>query len=165
MSTTRRMGVSMLLAAMRVRLPLLLLALILVVAASGCGEAGIEVAKSSKLHKGAEIFNQRCGGCHSLDAAGTEGSASSPKSMERKDGPNFNQRKEQYPDIIYAIQNGGFSSGPMPQNIITGNEAKVVACFVSKYSGKDAKQAPSPSNSTETTTKSSTDCEKSLPSR
>ncbi len=155
----------MLLAAMRVRLSLVLLALALVAVVSGCGESGIEVAKSSKLHEGAEIFNQRCGGCHTLDAAGTEGSASNPKDMERKDGPNFNQRKEQYPDIIYAIENGGFSSGPMPQNIVTGNQAKVVACFVSKYSGKDAKQAPSPSNATETTSKSSTDCEKSLPAR
>lgn len=154
----------MLLAAMRVRLPLLLL-LALVVVISGCGQNKFGVASNSKLYKGAEVFNQRCGGCHSLKAANTEGSASNPRDLERKDGPNFNQRKEQYPDILYAIQNGGFSSGPMPQNIVTGTEAKIVACFVSKYSGKDAKQAPSPSNATETTTKSSQDCEKQLPAR
>ena len=143
---------------------MLLIALALAAIVSGCGEEGIKVAKSSKLHEGAEIFNQRCGGCHTFDAAGTEGSASSPKSMERKDGPNFNQRKEQYEDTLYAIQNGGFSSGPMPQNIVTGEEAKVVACFVATYSGKDAKQSPSPGGSTNTSS-SSRDCESQLASR
>lgn len=149
---------------MRVRLLLPLLALVLAAVASGCGEEGISVAKSDKLYKGAEVFNQRCGGCHSLKAAGTEGSASRPQSMERKDGPNFNQRKEQYEDILYAIQNGGFSSGPMPQNIVTGDEAKFVACFVAAYSGKDAKQAPSPSGSTNTSS-SGSDCKTQLPAR
>ena len=154
----------MLRGAMRVRLPLLLIALALMAVASGCGEAGIKVAESSKLHPGAELFNQRCGGCHTFDAAGTEGSAASPKKAERKDGPNFNVRKEQYEDIIYAIQNGGFSSGPMPQNIVSGDDAKVVACFVATYSGKDAKQSPSPGGSTNTS-KATRDCQSQLPAR
>ena len=149
---------------MRVRLLLPLLALACAAVASGCGEAGIEVAKSDKLYRGAEIFNQRCGGCHTLDAGGTEGSSTSIGSVERKDGPNFNQRKEQYEDILYAIQNGGFSSGPMPQNIATGDEAKEVACFVATYSGRDAKQAPSPSGSTNTSS-SGSDCKNQLPAR
>jgi mono/diheme cytochrome c family protein len=137
----------MLCAAMKPRLLLSLLIVPAALLASGCGEESIEVSKSDVLHRGAEIFQQRCGGCHTFDAAGTEGSATKPNSAERKDGPNFNQRLEPYEDVLYAIENGGFSSGPMPQNIVLGDEAKLVACFVAIYSGKDAKQEPSPGES------------------
>jgi mono/diheme cytochrome c family protein len=116
--------------------------------ASGCGETGIKVAKSNSLHEGAEIFNHRCGGCHTFNKAGTEGSAVKVNGREYKDGPNFNQRREQYQDVLYAIRNGGFSSGPMPQNIVTGRQAEIVACFVATYSGADAANPPSPGQST-----------------
>ena len=56
-------------------------------------------------------------------------------SREYKDGPNFNQRKEEKDQVLYAIYNGGFSSGPMPQDIVVGEEAEKVADFVAKYSG------------------------------
>jgi mono/diheme cytochrome c family protein len=140
----------MLCAAMKLRMLLSLIAVPLLVAASGCGEESIEVAKSDPLYRGAEIFNQRCGGCHTYDAAGTEGSVAKGKATGReyKDGPNFNQRAEDYHDVLYAIQNGGFSSGPMPQNIVTGPDAKLVACFVATYSGKDRSTAPSPNGAT-----------------
>jgi cytochrome c551 len=116
---------------------------------AGCGGTDYEgVAKDDALYDGAAIFNERCGGCHTFDAAATEGSAVRVNGREYKDGPNFNQRKEQYADVLYAIQNGGFSSGPMPQNIVVGEEAKVVACFVATYSGKDAVQDPSPGDAT-----------------
>jgi mono/diheme cytochrome c family protein len=128
----------------------LVLALVAVAAlvTAGCGESGIKIAKSNSLHDGAEIFNQRCGGCHTFDDAGTEGSAVKVNSREYKDGPNFNQRREQYQDVLYAIRNGGFSSGPMPQNIVTGRQAEIVACFVATYSGKDAANPPTPGQST-----------------
>jgi mono/diheme cytochrome c family protein len=129
--------------------------------ASGCGETSIRVAKSNPLYEGAKIFNQRCGGCHTFDTAGTEGSATKPNNREYKDGPNFNVRKEQYPDVLYAIENGGFSSGPMPQNIVTGEDARYVACFVATYSGKDASQPPSPGNATQTP-KSTANCKQDL---
>jgi hypothetical protein len=67
---------------------------------------------------------------------------------ERKDGPNFDQRKEQESDVLYAIENGGFSSGPMPQDILTGEDAKKVAAFIAKYSGQKAARPPSPAQVT-----------------
>jgi mono/diheme cytochrome c family protein len=132
--------------------------------ASGCGESGIEVAKSDPLYEGAKIFNQRCGGCHTFEAAGTEGSAVKVNSREYKDGPNFQQRKEQYPDVLYAIHNGGFSSGPMPQNIVTGREAELVACFVATYSGKDVTAPPSPGGATTQAGAGEDDCKQRLAS-
>ena len=127
------------------RRPLLLLALPAVAAAAvGCGSDEVKVAKTSANYKGAEIFHQRCGGCHSLDAAGTQGSAEVANKREYKDGPNFDQRKEKYNQILYAIRNGGFSSGPMPQDIVVGKDADAVARFIAKYSGDERKTPPAP---------------------
>jgi mono/diheme cytochrome c family protein len=102
---------------------------------AGCGEEGIQLSKSDPDYEGAKIFQQRCSGCHSLSVAGTQGSASDVHSREYKDGPNFNEREETKDQILYAIENGGFSSGPMPQDIVVGEEAEKVAEFLAKYSG------------------------------
>ena len=40
--------------------------------------------------------------------------------------------------MLYAIRNGGFSSGPMPQDIVVGEDAEEVADFIAKYSGSEA---------------------------
>lgn len=112
--------------------------------ASGCGEKGIELAKDDPLYGSAVVFQQRCAGCHHMDAVGAEGSAVKANSRERKDGPNFNTRKEDYQSVLYAIRNGGFSSGPMPQNIVVGEEAELLACFVAKYSGSEVARSQQP---------------------
>jgi mono/diheme cytochrome c family protein len=150
----------MLPAAMSPRRFVMALVPVALVALSGCGGTHLQVAAGDPLHRGAEIFNQRCGGCHTYDAAATEGSAQKANNREYKDGPNFNIRKEQYPDVLYAIENGGFSSGPMPQNIVTGADAKIVACFVATFSGKDASQVPVPGGATQTS--KTADCRKNL---
>jgi mono/diheme cytochrome c family protein len=111
---------------------------------ASCGEEGIQLAKSDPDYEGAKIFQQHCSGCHTLAAAGTEGSATNPNDREYKDGPNFNQRKETKEGVLYAIRNGGFSSGPMPQDIVVGEDAEKVADFVAKYSGREASTAPTP---------------------
>jgi mono/diheme cytochrome c family protein len=110
-------------------------------AVGACGEHGIQLAKSNPDYEGAVIFSENCAACHTLDAAGSEGSATKIHSRERKDGPNFNQRKEDKEDVLYAIRNGGFSSSPMPQNLVTGDAADKVAAFVAKYSGSQAASA------------------------
>ena len=113
-------------------------------ALSACGSEGIQLASSDPNYKGAEIFANHCAGCHTLSVAGTQGSASNVRTREYKDGPNFDQRKEKQPDILYAIRNGGFSSGPMPQDIVTGSSADRVARFVAKYSGREAERTVQP---------------------
>jgi mono/diheme cytochrome c family protein len=112
--------------------------------AASCGEQGIELASSNPDYEGARIFQERCGACHTIAAAGTQGSATNPNDREYKDGPNFNQRREQKDQVLYAIRNGGFSSGPMPQDIVVGQEAEKVADFVAKYSGGEAETTQNP---------------------
>jgi len=113
-------------------------------AVSGCGEKGIELAKDDPLYDSAVIFQQRCAGCHNIDAVNSEGSALKANSRERKDGPNFDTRKEDYQSVLYALRNGGFASGPMPQNIVVGEEAQLLACFVAKYSGSEVARSQTP---------------------
>jgi mono/diheme cytochrome c family protein len=102
---------------------------------AACGEHGVQVSQDDPSYRGAQVFDEYCAGCHTLDAAGATGSATNVGSREIKDGPNFNERKETVDDVIYAIENGGFSSGPMPQDIVVGEEAEKVAEFLAKYSG------------------------------
>jgi mono/diheme cytochrome c family protein len=129
------------------RRPLLLLALPVVAAVVvACGSDEVKVARSSSEYNAAEIFHQRCAGCHTFKAAGTQGSAEIANKREYKDGPNFDQRKEKYNQILYAIRNGGFSSGPMPQNIVVGKEAEEVARFIEKNSGSEAKAPKAPAS-------------------
>ena len=98
------------------------------------------MAKDDPAREGAEVFNQRCSGCHSLDAANAYGSKPEGDLAggERTNGPNFNVRKESRDDVLFAIRNGGFSVAIMPANIVVGDDAEAVADFLAEYSGKEA---------------------------
>ena len=120
------------------------LACALALVAAGCGQQGNSLAQDDPNREGSELFEAHCSGCHTLTVAGTEGSAFGVGSSEYKDGPNFDERAETADDVLYAIENGGFSSGPMPQNILTGEDAQKVADFVADYSGREAERPPDP---------------------
>jgi mono/diheme cytochrome c family protein len=123
---------------------------------TACGTQGIDLgskqtklkqqnaAEAAQVKHGAQLFSQRCSGCHTLAAAGTHGSATSIKYRLRTNGPNFNNRKEQYEQVLYAIRNGGFSGAIMPQNLAVGQDAVDLAKFVSRYAGANAKRPPGP---------------------
>jgi mono/diheme cytochrome c family protein len=124
-------------AAMSRRRPLLVFALVAATGAvAGCGERGVEVKdRNADIRHGAQLFAERCGGCHQLDVTGSEGGALKVGDRERVDGPNFNVRKETKDQVLYAIRNGGFSGGIMPENIVVGKDAQDVAAFLAKYAG------------------------------
>ena len=106
--------------------------------AAGCG-GKIEVPKSdTTAYEGAELFNQHCSGCHTIDAANARGSKPPKQKQggERTNGPNFNVRHENRDDVLFAIRNGGFSGAIMPANVVVGKDAEAIADFLSKYSGK-----------------------------
>ena len=119
-------------------------ALAAVASLSACGTQSISVSKNDSTYRGAQLFAQRCSGCHTLDKVGAQGSATKVRDRERVDGPNFNVRKEQVDQVLYAIRNGGFSGAIMPQNIVVGKQAREVAEFLAKYSGAKAKRPKTP---------------------
>jgi mono/diheme cytochrome c family protein len=114
----------------------------LVVTAAGavaCGSQGIssEIASQpANVQHGAQLFSQRCSGCHTLEVVGAQGTTDNVRQRERVDGPNFNTRRETADNVLYAIRNGGFSGAIMPENIVVGRDANDVAAFLSKYAGK-----------------------------
>jgi len=123
----------------------LVIAAALGLSACGFGSEGIAVSKDDPNHEGAMLFSTHCAGCHTLDAAGTQGSGNRG---ERTQGPNLNERLESKEDVLFAIQNGGFSGAIMPQNIVVGKEAEQVAEFVAKYAGQAAQTSPRPGQKT-----------------
>jgi mono/diheme cytochrome c family protein len=120
-----------------------LLLLACAVALGACGSQEIKVAKTSGYYQGAVLFRDHCSGCHSLAVVGAEGSATTIGNRVRTNGPNFNIRKEQGEQVLYAIRNGGFSGAIMPENIVVGEEAQQIAAFLAAYSGKQAQKVPS----------------------
>jgi cytochrome c551 len=116
------------------------------VAIAACGTKTINADNAqpeSAVHQGAVLFRDRCGGCHTLSAAGTHGSTphGKIKQQERTDGPGLDFRKESVQDVLFAIRNGGFSGSIMPANVVVGSDAQKVALFVSRYAGSKASTA------------------------
>ena len=114
---------------------------------SACGQEKINAANnnpSSPIHQGAVIFHERCGGCHTLAAAATHGSATNVSQKERTDGPVLDFRRETVQDVLFAIRNGGFSGSIMPANIVVGQDAQKVALFVAKYAGSKSSASSGP---------------------
>jgi mono/diheme cytochrome c family protein len=116
--------------------------LLVALALSACGSQGVGVAKTSPYYRGAVLFREHCSGCHTLSIVGAQGSATSIKDRVKTSGPNFNIRKENKEQVLYAIRNGGFSGAIMPENIVLGDDAKAVAEFLAKYSGSQAQKTP-----------------------
>jgi mono/diheme cytochrome c family protein len=125
----------------------LLACLGVVLGTAACGTERVSVPKSDPTyasdHSAAELFAQRCAGCHTLSYAGTHGSGANPRTYEAINGPNFNVRCERPAiRVLYAIENGGFSGAYMPPNIFVGAQARAVAMFVSRFAGRQAPFQP-----------------------
>jgi mono/diheme cytochrome c family protein len=74
----------------------------------------------AETEKGKELFVDNCGTCHTLDAAGTQGSI----------GPNLDEAQVDQAEVLEVIAQGGRGSGNMPANLVTGADAEAVAKFV-----------------------------------
>ena len=98
-----------------------------------------------------EIFNQRCAGCHTLDAAAREGSVDLGR-RHRVQGRAELQLSARSSTRTSSTRSRTAASRPARcrRTSSSGEEAKLVACFVATFSGKDAEQEPSPGGATET---------------
>jgi len=99
--------------------------------AAGCGTGGI--VKSGDQAQGKQLFQAKCGGCHTLDAAGTHGTV----------GPNLDDafasdRKQGYKQVTIqqvVRQQISLASGKMPAHLVTGADADSVSAFVAASAG------------------------------
>jgi mono/diheme cytochrome c family protein len=144
--------------------------------AAGCGTGGIAKGKADPAH-GKELFVEKCGSCHTLADAGTQGKIG-PNLDDAFAGPRAQGFKESsirniiHGQILYAVENpSGFAPGPggskqpapgMPRNLVIGSDAEDVAAYVAAVAGISAEggattttagpSPPPPPTSTATTT-------------
>lgn len=74
---------------------------------------------------GKQLFVAKCGSCHALKAAGTNGTT----------GPSLDDLQPDAAPVKEAIKNGGVGSGVMPKGLAEGDEATQIADFVAQAAG------------------------------
>ena len=118
--------------------------------AAGCGTGGISKGKADTAH-GKQLFQEKCGSCHTLADAGTQGKIG-PNLDDAFSGPRQEGFKESSirnivdGQIKYAIEHpSGFVKGPngeelpapgMPRDLVKGSDANDVAAYVASVAGK-----------------------------
>jgi cbb3-type cytochrome c oxidase subunit III len=103
--------------------------------AAGCGTGGI--VKKGDAGTGKSLFVAKCGGCHALADAGTNGAV----------GPNLDDafaydRKQGYKDITIeqvVRDQIEIAGGRMPANLYRGQQADDVAAYVASVAGVPGK--------------------------
>ena len=123
---------------------LLGVALLLAASGAGCGTGGL--AEGGSTSAGQQLFTERCGQCHTLRAAGTQGTIGpnldEAFAQSREDGvpdstfENVVRDQIQYPvppQISPLVP-------PMPENLVEGEDADSVAAYVASVAANP--QAP-----------------------
>jgi cbb3-type cytochrome c oxidase subunit III len=106
--------------------------------AGGCGTGGI--SKAGDPDRGKKLFLDKCGGCHTLSAAGTHGNQ----------GPNLDdafayaRRQGFEPVTIEQVVRDQIelAGPPMPQNLVTGSDADAVSAYVALVAGNPSAAGP-----------------------
>jgi mono/diheme cytochrome c family protein len=117
-------------------------------ALAGCGALGYTNGKANKAN-GKTLFQQKCGGCHTLADAGTTGTIGPDLDdafrVDRQQGMTEDTvRQVVRAQIAYAITTTSTGAPGMPKNIVTGQDAKDVAAYVASVAGVTAASTPAP---------------------
>lgn len=118
--------------------------------AAGCGEAGTGgLSAGGDTARGAELFKQQCGSCHTLAAAGTAGTI----------GPNLDDafasvRAQGFEEssiqqvvagqIKFPVTEPSTGEPGMPADLVTGDDVDAVAAYVASVAGKPGVEPPPP---------------------
>jgi mono/diheme cytochrome c family protein len=113
------------------------MALAVALLAAGCGTGGI--VKGGDQGQGKQLFVAKCGSCHTLADAGTNGTV----------GPNLDDafgsdRQQGYKDVTIqqvVRQQISLASGRMPANLVKGDGADAVSAYVAAVAGVPGKGA------------------------
>jgi cytochrome c2 len=111
-----------------------LLALAIVALASACGQTA--VVKGGDASQGKQLFTSKCGGCHRLADAGTQGTVGPDLdgAFAGDRAQHFKQstiKQVVYDQIYHAAL-------PMPRKLVTGTDAASVAAYVASVAGTGA---------------------------
>ncbi len=135
------------------RRSVLLVAAAAALLAAGCGSEGLPEAGNTS--NGETLFKEKCGSCHTLAAAGTNGQV----------GPNLDEAFYQSKlnglgeegiagvvknQIAYPITDTVTGAPGMPANLVTGQDANDVALYVASVAATGTAAAPPPAGGTTT---------------
>ena len=125
----------------------LIAALVISLAATGCGTTGLAEAGAGDTTRGKELFKQKCGQCHTLADAGTAGvigpDLDDAFRQSRADG--LGERTIQAVvrgQISYAIEEPPTGLPGMPRDLVTGDDADSVAAYVASVSALPVRAEP-----------------------
>jgi cbb3-type cytochrome c oxidase subunit III len=115
------------------------------VALAACGTGG-KVSASADLQNGRTLFQQKCAGCHTLEAAGSSATIGpnldAAFAQARADGfkesaiANIVHDQIRFPGQYSTAQNNpNYLNANMPANLVKGQDADDVAAFVAANAG------------------------------
>lgn len=126
--------------------------------AAGCGATGV-VPANSDVGTGKALFQQKCAACHTLADAKATGTVG-PNLDNAFGGPESQGFSE---STVRDVVRGqiAYASPPMPQDLVTGQQADDVAAYVAQVAGKPVvgggvKASPLPGQTTSSTSATAT---------
>ena len=116
--------------------------LALSVFASGCGaSSGVAPASDVDLANGKTVFIAKCGACHTLAEAGTQGQIG-PNLDDAYVGPRLSGFEQSSMEALVRQQmKSPIRSVRCPRNIVTGSDAADVSAYVALGRGRRTGQA------------------------
>jgi cbb3-type cytochrome c oxidase subunit III len=111
--------------------------------AAGCGTGG-KASSTADQQRGSKLFTEKCGGCHTLAAAGTKGT--SGPNLDEAFGPSRDQGFKQSTFQNVVLDQIRQAAPPMPKALVTGDDAQDVAAYVANVAGKAGVEAQKPSD-------------------
>jgi cbb3-type cytochrome c oxidase subunit III len=126
---------------LRRALPLLGIAAVVL---AGCGTGGKAVSAShADQGNGQKLFQSKCGSCHVLAAAGSQGTIG--PNLDNAFGPSREQGFKQTTIQNVVLDQIRLAAPPMPKDLVTGEDAEDVAAFVAASAGQGGGTAKPPS--------------------
>jgi mono/diheme cytochrome c family protein len=98
----------------------------------GCGTEGL-TEENADVAQGKVLFSQKCGACHTLQEAGTQGSQGNPAGGPNLDDAFAEPRREGFDESTIRVvvrDQIAYAADPMPRNLYKGAEADAVAAYV-----------------------------------
>ena len=132
-----------------IKIPSLMAAAAVVAAiASGCGASSSAEISGGFQDRGRQIFNAKCGTCHVMAAAASQGiqgpNLDTAFAAARAAGMDEATIKSIVEYQIYHPRPSveGYAGVSMPANIVTGNDAEDVAAYIARYAGVPGAKPP-----------------------
>jgi mono/diheme cytochrome c family protein len=107
----------------------------------GCGTEGI-AEENADVAQGKLLFKQKCGACHTLQEAGTQGSRGNPAGGPNLDDAFAEPRREGFDESTIRVvvrDQIAYAADPMPRDLYEGAEADAVAAYVAAVAATNAK--------------------------